>query len=601
MIANLADKIGDWNPQLLRELKGRLKFLHVAIAVVTSLGLQLVIFLYQLREIPSENYYLTDFYCRLKTGYQNQQNALYRQQDFLEQQLRNANKIKPLDSKLVSSLNTQIDQVRTQSHELQNYLANNFCPSNEINMQLWWRDHAEYIFLTFSVIFVFTLLLAGTYLLISDLAKEESRGTLNFIRLSPQSASSILTGKLLGVPILIYLFTLTAIPLHLWAGRSAKIASSYILSYYLVLIGSCIFFYSAALLFGLFTRWFSGFQPWLGSGTLLLFLVITMLMASNNSMYINNPITTLRLFSPWDITNYLFPNLFRVYQGSLLKELQFFYLPIGKNVVSAVTWHLLNYGLASYWIWQALKRRFHHQNSAILSKGQSYGFMAYCQVMIVGTTIPEITNQDVLTTISDLVIINLLLILGLIFVLSPHRQSIQDWARYRHQNSAHKSLWQSLIWDEKSPAIIAIAINLAIISTPLISWIVLNKTGDIGQFKVFLGVVLFITMLMIYATIAQLILLMKTPKRSVWAIGAVTAAIFFPPIMLQSLNITPINNAALWLFSVFPWTAIQHATTPTIFTAVFCEFMAVVLFNFQLTRQVKLAGETSTKALLSGR
>ena len=47
------DKIGDWNPQLLRELKGRLKPFPVIIAFVTSLATQLVIFLYQLREFPS--------------------------------------------------------------------------------------------------------------------------------------------------------------------------------------------------------------------------------------------------------------------------------------------------------------------------------------------------------------------------------------------------------------------------------------------------------------------------------------------------------------------------------------------------------------------
>jgi hypothetical protein len=607
MMVNLADKIGDWNPQLLRELKGRGKILHIAIAVVTSLALQLVVFLYQLREFPGDRYSLIGSYCSLSKGYQNQQNNLYRQQDLLYQQLSNAKKNITANAGLIKNLEAQTKQVSTKLHDLQNYLANNFCPHHEINLQLWWRDHYEYIFLSFSVIFIFTLLVAGTYLLINDLAKEENRGTLNFIRLSPQSASSILTGKILGVPFLIYLFTLAAIPLHLWAGRSANIASSYIFSYYLVLIGSCIFFYSAALLFGLFTRFFSGFQPWLGSGAVLLLLIITMLMASSTSAYINNPIASLRLFSPWDITNYLFPNLLRVYKGSTLQGFQFFHLPLGKNVVSIVGWHLLNYGLASYWVWQALKRRFHNQDATILSKGQSYAFMVYCQVIITGLTIHDITKQEVIATVSDLIILNLLLVLSLIFVLSPHRQSIQDWARYRHQNSAHnqhvrsRSLWQSLIWDEKSPAIIAIAINLAIVATPLLFWILLNKMGEIGQFKVFLGLVLFITMMMIYATIAQLMLLMKTPKRSAWAMGSVAAAIVILPMVLQFLDIRHAENPALWLFSAFPWTAVQYATNTTIFTAVFCEFMAVVLLNFQLTKQVKLAGESSTKALLSGR
>ncbi|RQH23304.1 hypothetical protein D5R40_27115 [Okeania hirsuta] len=49
------------------------------------------------------------------------------------------------------------------------------------------------------------ILIGGVYMLVADLAKEKRLGTLNFIRLSPQSIQKILLGKLLGVPILIYL------------------------------------------------------------------------------------------------------------------------------------------------------------------------------------------------------------------------------------------------------------------------------------------------------------------------------------------------------------------------------------------------------------
>ena len=131
------------------------------------------------------------------------------------------------------------------------------------------------IFLSLSIIFIFTLLVGGTYALINNLAQEERRGTLNFIRLSPQSETSILIGKLLGVPILIYIITLTAVPLHLWAGYSADIAWGDILGFYAILTACCIFFYSAALLFALVGGWLSGFQPWLGSGAVLLFLIMT--------------------------------------------------------------------------------------------------------------------------------------------------------------------------------------------------------------------------------------------------------------------------------------------------------------------------------------
>ncbi|MEH2352390.1 ABC transporter permease subunit [Nostoc sp.] len=584
MMPNLIDKIGDWNPQLLRELKGRLKFFNVAIAVATSLLLQLVVFLYQLREFPDDKYSLIGTYCYLRKVYEPQQNQVFQQP------------------------NNHIEFA-----DFNDFLSKNFCPQNQIDWQLWWRDHFEYIFLTLSVIFVFTLLVAGTYLLINDLAKEESRGTLNFIRLSPQSETSILTGKLLGVPSLIYLVILVAVPLHLFAGSSAEIAFSYILSYYAILVASCIFFYSAALLFGLVSRLFSGFQPWLGSGTVLFFLFTTMLIASSSNNSLNNSTAWLRLFAPWDTINYLFPNWLNVYNGSPLNSLEFFYLPLGKNIVSLVGFYLLNLGLCSYGILQALKRCFRNPQASIISKRQSYLLVGFCQVMMWGFSLQSWRNnlrfnEYVAQNLIFLAIYNLGLILSLIAVLSPHRQDVQDWARYRHQEvSSRKNVWQDLIWSEKSPAILAIAINLTIVAIPWLVWLSLTSVFDtehsenFDRLKVLLAVALSISIIMIYATIAQLILLLKTPKRSFWAIGTIGVVTFVPPIILESLGIFLWKHPTIWLFSTFPWAAIQYSGATTIFMAFLAQLSVLALLNFQLTKQVRLAGESATKALLAGR
>ncbi|MEH2116791.1 ABC transporter permease subunit [Nostoc sp.] len=589
MMPNLIDKIGDWNPQLLRELKGRLKFFNVAIAVATSLLLQLVVFLYQLREFPDDKYSLTGTYCRLRKLYEQQQNGVYRQSN------------------------------QSQIAHLNDFLSNNYCPQNEIDWELWWQNHWEYIFLTFSVIFVFTLLVAGTYLLINDLAKEETCGTLNFIRLSPQSETSILTGKLLGVPSLIYLIILVAVPLHLWAGRSANIAFSYILSYYAIIAASCVFVYSAALLFGLVSRWFSGFQPWLGSGAVFLFLCITFQIASfNNSTAWHNSTAWLRLFAPWDATNYLFPNLFHFSDGSIMEKLQFFYFPLGTSVVSIVVFHLLNLGLCSYGILQALKRCFRNPKTSIISKKQSYLLVTFYQFMIWGATLQNGKNNDtwdqqVGENFVLLALYNLVLILSLIAVLSPQRQDVQDWARYRHQGvSSHKSVWQDLIWAEKSPALVAIAINLIIVTIPWLVWLSFASIVDandgrtwivneIDRFKVLLTIALSISLMMIYATITQLILLLKTPKRSFWAIGTLGAAVFLPPMILEFIGISSWKHSTVWMFTTFPWAAVESAGVTTVFMALLADLSVLALLNFQLTRQVRLAGESATKALLAGR
>jgi hypothetical protein len=605
MLLNFIDRVGELNPQLFRELKGRLKPFNLIIAMGSSLLLQLIVFLLQLREFPDEKYYLRATYCTLKEVYQNQEQELYKQQSLLTQKLDNYRQIQLSDNTIIPNLEAQLQQVRTELSSLQNYLSKNICPLDKIDWQLWWRDHWEYTFLTLSVIFIFTLLVGGTYLLISDLAKEEQRGTLNFIRLSPQSETSILTGKILGVPSLIYLFVLTAIPLHFWAGHSAKIALSYIFSYYAVIAASCVFFYSVALIFGLVSRWFSSFQPWLGSGAVLVFLLMTMTIMVSSYGNFNNPLTWIRFFSPWDITNYLFPNLFRSYKDSSIQQLQFFYLPIGENFITLVGFHLVNYGISSYGIWQAMKRCFRNADSTILSKKQSYLFVAFTQVMFLGLTIPVVDDKYDAGMIFLIALFNFALVLTLTIVLSPHRQIIQDWARYRHQNHRDKSVFQDLVFGEKSPAIVAIVINLLIATTPIIIWILFSPTnfynGSVDKHKVILAMVLALSLMLMYATIAQLMLLMKNPKRYVWAVGTIGVAMFLPSIILSVLGISPSENPTLWLFSTCPWLAIQYSETTTIFMALLANFTVVALLNFQLNRQVRVLGESATKTLLSGR
>lgn len=606
MMINFIDRVGEWNPQLFRELKGRLKPFNVLLAVGSSLLLQLLVFLYQLLNYPGDDYYLRGSYCTLWPALQKQETSFYQQQSALTQKIANYRQINISDPAIIPNLEAELRKVEVQIQTLQNHLNNNFCPTNAINYQLWWRDHWEYIFLTFSVIFVFTLLVAGTYLLISDIAKEETKGTLNFIRLSPQSAESILGGKLLGVPTLVYLFVLTAIPLHFLAGKSANIATSYILSYYVVTAAACGFFYSLALFFGVVSRLFNSFQPWLGSGAVLLFLFMTMIMTSTsyNNYDFNHPFAWFRFLSPWDLTTYLFPNLFRNYHQLKMDQLQFFYIPIGKSLASLVGFYLLNFGICSWGLWQAISRCFRNPQSTVLSKKQSYLFMVFAQFVFVGLSL-QTTSAREYVVFAMLAIINAAFIIGLTFILSPVRQNIQDWARYRHQNNRNQSLLQDLLWAEKSPAILAIGINLVIASIPVIACIAItpenSNISDIGKMKTLLTVVLSITLMLMYASIIQLMLLMKNPKRYVWAGCTVGAIAFFPPIILSVLGLEAYNHPSVWVFSSFPWAGIQESAITTIFMSMLVDLTIVTVLNWRFKQQVQILGESATKALLAGR
>ncbi|MDJ0798779.1 MAG: ABC transporter permease [Calothrix sp. MO_167.B12] len=579
MMNSLLDKVGDWNPQLMRELKGRLKIFYVAIAIIVSLIGQFFLFLYQLQYLPGDKYPLTDKYCNL-------------------------------------------------SQSLSNSLITNYCPTYQINMQMWWRDHFENIFLTLSVVFIFILLLGGTYLLINNLAQEEKRGTLNFIRLSPQSESSILIGKMLGVPILVYTVVLMAIPLHFVAGHFANIATSYILIFYTILIACCIFFYSLALLFGLFSSYLSSFQPWLGAGIMLFFLFITMRLAWEANYY-NHAAVWLRLLSPFDMTKYLFKNLFSSYRGqSNLGELAFLYLPVGKTAFGLAAVNLLNYGFWNYWVWQGIKRRFRNPNTTILSKKNSYFFVAGFQIILWGFTMqPHVDkycdtpykcqykyyynlNTQISNNFPLIILFNVLLLFVLLAIISPHRQAIQDWARYRYER--FNSFLKDVIWAEKSPAHIAMLINLLLVTIPMFIWIIiapaLNFNGasnnswwieNTSRLRAILSLIFLINLMIIYSTIAQRMLMMKSNKRSLWAGSTIGALMLLPPIVLGLLRIYPEKYPTVWLFSTFPWAGLEDLAVVSVFSALIFEFGVLVLLNFNLHKQVKLAGESASKALMS--
>ena len=197
---------------------------------------------------------------------------------------------------------------------------------------------------------------------------------------------------------------------------------------------------------------------------------------------------------------------------------------------------------------------------------------------------------------------NLLLFLGLIAALSPQRQAMQDWMRYRHQQrSAHKKgVMLDLIWGERSPALVAVALNLAIASSILLPWILLWPSSDL-KVPALWGLLVSVSLTLLYAAIAQLMLLMKTPKRAVWATTSVGGLIVLPPIIFRFLSMTPMDNPAVWLFSAFPGASLETTTGISVFLAVIGQSLTFSLLSFQFTRQLQKVGESDLKALLSGR
>lgn len=568
MKLNWIDWLGDCNPQLLREIKGRFQLRNLAIAGAISVLGQFLLLMYFQNQLPMRSEGSSTVYSKYCIG----------------------------------------NSIRYRNYD--NCLTDSF-GNFSINWELWWQD----VFVWLGLMGIFVLLIGGTYLLISDLAYEEHRDTLNFIRLSPQSPQSILVGKLLGVPILLYLVAGLAVPLHLSAGMAAYIPTGEIFSLYGIVIASCIFFYSTALLFGFVSSWLGGFQAWLGSGTVLIFL-----WSSIVNPITHTPADWLKLFSPASILqNLVAANRGEYYQSlffhAQINKLQWFHSPLGASTASILAFALLNYALWTYWSWQALQRRFPNPSKAILSKRQSYLLVACFEVMAVGfaaTTPKWPYSTELSTNYNILLVCNIFLFLGLIVALTPQRQVLQDWARYRRERVyspksrdvacyvfTSQNLVRDLIWGEKSPALLAIALNLAVVAAMLVPWIVF-VLQDIDKLPAFLGLAISLNLILIYAAIAQLLVFMKTQKHSLWITSTVGAVTLLPPFLLSLLSLSPYKAPALWLFTPFAWTAIEQASTVTICLSILGQWSILILSTLQITRQVQRVGESASKALFAG-
>ncbi|NJK74976.1 MAG: hypothetical protein HC942_14100 [Microcoleus sp. SU_5_6] len=565
MTLNLLDKIGNWNPQLFREIKGRLKMGNIAIASALSLSGQLLLFMCFKAEIPV---------APPPGGY-----------------------ISQITHKFCTS------KVIVNAYAYKTICVRDALGNFAINWQYWWLE----LFVDLSIFSAIVLLVAGTYMLVSDLDKEERRGTLNFIRLSPQSAKTIFLGKILSVPILLYLAAILALPLHLYSGLAAQIPLNEILCFYIAIVASCGLFYSAAMLFGLTTSWLGGFQPWLASATVLFLITVAFNMHSQSDVTdlitFLSPAAVLKL-SVIRVINPIVKNSYYElgWLAGSFDKVQWFGLPVGTKLALATTLNFSICATGTYWLWQGWQRRFPNPSATVLSKRQSYLLVVCCQAIFLGFALRS--NSTYYGNIGSLLFFNLLMFLALIAALTSDRQSLYDWARYRKQIvPSERKLWRrdpllDLIWSEKSPAIVAIAINcisLVIILTPLM---LLQTSIAIA----FVSVILSLNLILIYATIAQLFLLAKNRNQEIWAAGTVACAILLPPLILSMLSLTQEKAPFLWVISTFGsfWFSYSIPVSEnTIWLSILSQWTVLVLLNLKLRSHLKIAGESASKALLN--
>jgi hypothetical protein len=158
--------------------------------------------------------------------------------------------------------------------------------------------------------------------------------------------------------------------------------------------------------------------------------------------------------------------------------IRWFGLELTNQVWISHAFVLANLLIVGAWLGYNLRRRYHDPNAALITRKQSYFMVAYLEAFMLGFAV----NGRALDAANSLYVLNLMLFMVLIQLLSPQRQDLIDWARYAASNRQqaasqrrgifsflpHPAVIRDLLWSDKSPAPLAIIVNMAIVFAILI-------------------------------------------------------------------------------------------------------------------------------------
>ncbi len=529
MLNNVLDRIGEYNPQLMREIKSRVSWRNVIIMAFVSFVSQIMVLISQSSKLPV---------MQVNKNYYNGQYCIYM----------------PSGSNYTGS-NCKLDAAGLPI----------------IDWLEWWSDTA----LGLSAVMVAGLLAGGVYLLASNFSQEERRGTLNFIRLTPQQAGSVIGGKLLGVPLLVYIGTALALPLQFHAIQQAHLPKSSILGWDILMSSLAILLYLGAILA---TMWFKA-QSILLTG-IAMFLSYPLIYVS--TVWYNS--------SPYG------------QKEPIARYVNWYGLQVGNNLLS----YLLLTGLTSagiYWLYQAIQRRYLKPTATVLSKKQSYVWSAMYHAGMAGFAVfgfnsvklpMGLDGDSMVAPIT--IIFSFSWLMLLIPLLLPSQQSLVEWSRQRPVGKKKgRSLWADLIGHEKSPAMLAIATNIVIAAAVWLPLALMGNSFWNVMPKALLGISLTIVLAVIYSTITHWVLFWKVNQRYAWMLGIVSGLVFLPPIfgMVLSSSGGDRYNIPL-LFSPFLWGSIER--TSGFISILVLGFLACVAagLNLKLWRGLNKVGRSES-------
>jgi hypothetical protein len=281
-------------------------------------------------------------------------------------------------------------------------------------------------------------------------------------------------------------------------------------------------------------------------------------------------------------------------------QAEWWYLPITSNIWTSHIFTISNLAILSFAIWRILERRFHNPNATLVSKAQSYVATTYLEILMLGFCVQtgfadkSFSGEFQFILLLIIYIPNCFLLFITITALTPHRQSLLDWVRFGALSTTEEHptgfgyILRDLIWSDKSPTPIAIALNLVFTQVPILIWV--NTWNDSAQRDKAIVVLASFTLTMfLFALIAQLVLFLKTRNPSAWMTGIISALIFLPILIMASLSISPDRYAGLWLFFGYPWFVVSNIQLSDIILAFAGQISVIIALTLQLIYQLQRA------------
>ena len=388
----------------------------------------------------------------------------------------------------------------------------------QINWPLW---HGV-VFEILTPLMVFPLMGIGVFLLMHNLSEEKRRGTLNFLQLSPRSPLTILGGKLLGVPICLYLAVALALPLHWFTGLSAGYGVGHLLGFDLTVVSQTLIFYLAAVVLSLSTAnvMLSSLLPWLLAAGILIFQWIFFLwfQFGPNWIFSNTESISLfwsLLFSPFVSLGYLRSSLLSGDPSTSVNlALGIFRINFTEytvlSLIHAFGWYIL--------LGHGIQRRFGNPDITLLKRQFSYLLTLTFVAIMTGLTGTELETNGATTHLFFIICFTVVYCVALTVSLAPTRQTLSDWARFRQaQTTQRLPLWQDFLIGDTSSPVVAIAVNLFLLTLFLMGWILWSSSSfysNLAETLILVGCILLLMGSIFFTVLVSQILVVWSRKKN---------------------------------------------------------------------------------------